>query len=124
MRSALRKACCGGRPVRERPCEYPFAEKEVEVSDFVLVEVEGKRESSKVYYVGKVLGTEGGKYNISFLRSKCVYVKDTFVFPDIEDEQEVEKHRVIGVLVALKGSTKMQSNIIKINPPLTAFNMR
>ena len=61
------------------------------------------------------------KYNISFLRSKCVYVKDTFVFPDIEDEQEVEKHRVIGVLVALKGSTKRQSNIIKINPPLTAF---
>lgn len=86
--------------------------------------MEGKRESSKVYYVGKVLGTEGGKYNISFLRSKCVYVKDTFVFPDIEDEQEVEKHRVIGVLVALKGSTKRQSNIIKINPPLTAFNMR
>lgn len=107
-------------------CEYPFAEKEVEVSDFVLVEleVEGKRESSKVYYVGKVLGMEGEKYNISFLRSKCVYVKDTFVFPHIEDEQEVERRRVIGVLVALKGSTKRQSHIIKINPPLTAFNMR
>ncbi len=80
--------------------EYPFTEKEVEVDDFVLVEleVEAKRESSKVYYVGKVLGREGGKYNISFLRNKCVYVKATFVFPDIEDEQEVESERVIGVL--------------------------
>ena len=108
------------------PCEYPFAEKVVEVGDFVLVEleVEGKRESSKVYYVGKVLGSEEGKNNILFLRSKYVYVKDTFVFPDIEDEQEVDSCRVLGVLVALKGSTQRQSHIIKINPPLTAFNMR
>lgn len=108
------------------PSEYPFTEKEVEVDDFVLVEleVEAKRESCKVCYVGKVLGREGGKYNISFLRSKCVFVKDTFVFPDIEDEQEVESERVIGVLVALKGTTKRQSHIIKIIPPLTSFNMR
>ena len=46
------------------------------------------------------------------------------MFPDIEDEQEVDSCRVLGVLVALKGSTQRQSHIIKINPPLTAFNMR
>ena len=107
---------------------YPFADKEPEAGDFILIELEleeGRNVGTKVNYVGKVLAVEeNGGFRVSFLRMSSSFDRDTFHFPIIEDISEVPQDRFKGVLMPLKGSTKRLSSIIKISPPLTGFNMR
>ena len=78
-----------------------------------------------VHYVGKVVSIlEENRFRINFLRMKSVFLKDTFYFPTVEDVLEVEKDSVLGVLTVNRGTTQRQSDLIKIFPPLTNFNMR
>ena len=105
---------------------YPFADKEPEAGDLILVELEleeGRNVGAKVNYVGKVLVVEeNGGFRVSFLRMTSSFYRDTFRFPIIEDISEVSQDRCKGVLMPLKGSTKRLSSIIKISPPpLTWF---
>ena len=68
--------------------------------------------------------SEEGLFNIKFLRNKNNFNKDTFIFPDIDDVEEVVPSRVLGVLTPVKGTTQRQANIVKIYPPLLQYDMR
>ena len=107
---------------------YPFADKEPEVGDFILVELEleeGRFVGAKVHYVGKIVGMgEEGGFSVNFLRVKSAFHRDTFCFPVIEDITEVDRSCCKGVLVPLKGSTQRLSHLIKISSPLHGFNIR
>ena len=95
--------------------------------DYVLVELkleEGRNAGSLVCYVAQVKAIlEDGKLKLSFLRMKSTFTKDTFFFPVILDEESVEPGQCKGVLVTSKGGTKRQADLVKVLPPLTAFNM-
>ena len=97
------------------------------MGDFVLVELEqeeGRNAGTLVCYVAKVLEIlEDGKLQLSFLRIREVFTKNTFGFPALEDEAPVEPRQVKGVLVTSQGCTKRQANLVKVIPPLIPFNM-
>ena len=107
---------------------YPFVDKEPEVGDFILVELEleeGRNVGGKVCYVGQIMGVgEDGSFSVSFLRINSSFYRDTFRFPIIEDISDVPPNRCKGVLMPLKGSTKRLSSLVKISTPLNGFNMR
>ena len=99
-----------------------------QVGDFVLVELkleEGRNVGKMVCYVAKVLEVldNGRRLNLSFLRLRSAFSTDAFTFPPIEDEEEVTRDQVKGVLVTTKGATKRQSDLIKVSPPLDSFNL-
>ena len=100
------------------------------MGDFLLVEqqVQGKKNRPKpsdpVFFVAKLLAIEEASLSMSFLRMKSVFTKDTFAFPEVEDIMSVERTLCKGVLVPTVGLTARQSSLIKIFPPLTAFDMR
>ena len=98
------------------------------MGDFVLVELqleEGRNAGTLVCYVGQVLELqEDGMLNISFLRMRSVFVKNTFCFPTIEDEEPVTRDKVKGVLTTTRSGTKRQASLIQVTPPLNAFNMQ
>lgn len=86
---------------------------------------EGRTAGTKVFYVAKVLAImEDGKLNLSFLRIKTLFSsKDTFVFPTNTDEGAVERGQCKGVLVTVQAATKRQADLVRVSPPLIAFNM-
>lgn len=96
------------------------------MGDFVLVELrveEGRNVGAPVCYVAQVLAIlEDGRLNLSFLRRSAL-TTDTFTFPTIIDEAAVQPGQCKGVLVTSKALTKRQANLVKITPPLSAFNM-
>ncbi|KAK4321956.1 hypothetical protein Pmani_007266 [Petrolisthes manimaculis] len=106
---------------------YPFVDKAPEVEDFVLVQLpleEGRGVGTLVCYVAQVLSMkEGGRLNLSFLRMKSAVTRDTFTFPNVEDEAEVDPGQCLGVLKVAKGITKRQADLVKVFPPLLPFNM-
>ncbi|KAK4305757.1 hypothetical protein Pmani_022348 [Petrolisthes manimaculis] len=106
---------------------YPFVDKAPEVEDFVLVQLpleEGRGVGTLVCYVAQVLAMkEGGRLNLSFLRMKSAVTRDTFTFPNVEDEAEVDPGQCLGVLKVAKGITKRQADLVKVFPPLLPFNM-
>ncbi|KAK4288154.1 hypothetical protein Pmani_038804 [Petrolisthes manimaculis] len=106
---------------------YPFLDKEPEAGDFVLVRLaleEGRGVGTSVCYVAHVLDTlEGSRLNLSFLRMKSAILRNTFTFPNIPDESEVEAGHCLGVVKVSKGATKRQADLIKVFPPLVPFNM-
>ena len=86
---------------------------------------EGKNIGTLVCYVAQVLAImEDGNLNLSFLRINSPFTKDTFSFPAIADVTSIEPGQCKGVLVTSKGATKRQADLVKVNPPLDAFNMR
>ena len=100
-----------------------------QVDDFILVALrveEGPKEGNIVHYVGKLVGIEEGgrQLCVSFLRMKSHFARDTFTFPDISDETKVAREQCQGVLTTRKGSTQRQATLVKIVPPLYAFEMR
>ena len=107
---------------------YPFVDKEPEVGDFVLVELqlqEGRFVGTNVHYVGKILAVgEHGRFSVSFLRVSSVFLRDSFRFPIIEDISEVDRSCCKGVLATVTGNTQRLSNIVRILPPLHSFNIR
>ena len=98
------------------------------MGDFILVELkleEGKNMGTLVCYVAQVVAImEDGHFNLSFLRINSPFAKDTFSFPTIPDLASVEPGQCKGVLVTSKGATKRQASLVKVAPPLVAFNMR
>ena len=96
------------------------------MGDFVLVEVmleQRKNVGTLAGYVAQVLDImEDGRFNLSFLRARSGQ-PNTFSFPDIRDELPVEPGQVKGVLVTRQEGTKRQASVIRVFPPLTAFNM-
>ncbi|KAK4314175.1 hypothetical protein Pmani_014508 [Petrolisthes manimaculis] len=106
---------------------YPFLDKEPEAGDFVLVRLaleEGRGVGTSVCYVAHVLVTlEGSRLNLSFLRMKSAILRNTFTFPNIPDESEVDAGHCLGVVKVSKGATKRQADLIKVFPPLVPFNM-
>ena len=91
-----------------------------QVDDFVLVEleVEGRKAEDVVHYVGQVREVkDDGHHVINFLRINSHYTKDSFHFPDIQDELLVPSSKVLGVLTRQKGSTHRQATLVKIYPP-------
>lgn len=85
---------------------------------------EGKQVGSFAHYVAQVLGIEeDGRLNLSFLRLKSSPLKDTYSFPTIVDKGVYDVGNVKGVLGATRGGTKRQAGLIKVFPPLVAFNM-
>lgn len=99
-----------------------------QVGDFVLVELsleEGRNLGTLVCYVAKVLSfEEDDEVQLSFLRMKSAYQKDTFTFPTIEDVYTVACSQVKGVLPIVKRTTQRQANLVKVKTPLHQFNMR
>ena len=97
------------------------------MGDFVLVQLEleeGRNAGTPVCYVAKVLSfMEDGKLQLSFLRLKNIFGKNTFSFPAIEDEASVDPRQCKGVLVTCQGGTKRQADVVRVVPPLTSFNM-
>ena len=108
----------------------PFQQKEPEEGDFILVELEleeGRNVGAKVHYVGKVLSVDdSGEYNVSFLRMSGKFgLNDTFYFPIIQDEMEVKKEQILGVLFEpSRGRTQRLSSILKFDIPLLSYNIR
>ena len=99
------------------------------MDDFILVALpieEGPKEGQLVHYVGKLVGFgEGGRQlNVSFLRLKSPFIRDTFIFPAIQDESTVAHDCCKGVLTVKKGSTQRQTSLVKITPPLYGFELR
>ena len=85
---------------------------------------EGPSVGTLVCYVAQVLSImDDGKMSASYLRMKSGLLKDTFTFPNIPDVYTVEPQQFKGVLVVKTAGTKRQANIIKVFPPLSAFNM-
>ena len=85
---------------------------------------EGRNTGTEVCYVAKVLSIlEDGKMQCSFLRLKNLLTKDTFAFPTVLDEEFVTPTQCRGVLVTAQDATKRQSDLVKVSPPLTNFNM-
>ena len=85
---------------------------------------EGRQTGSLVHYVARVLAIEeDGRLNLSFLRLKSSKMKDTYHFPTIIDTGVYDVGKVKGVLVLTPGTTKRQAGLIKVFPPLVAFNM-
>lgn len=86
---------------------------------------EGRTEGEVVHYVAKIVGVaEDCTLNVSFLRVKSPFAKDTFVFPDVEDVSKVKRGQVKGVLLTRKGSTQRLANQVKLLHPLYTFTMR
>ncbi|KAK4299301.1 hypothetical protein Pmani_028412 [Petrolisthes manimaculis] len=98
-----------------------------QVEDFVLVQLtleEGRGVGTLVCYVAQVLSMkEGGRLNLSFFRMKSAVTRDTFTFPNVQDEAEVDPGQCLGVLKVAKGITKRQADLVKVFPPLLPFNM-
>ena len=97
----------------------PFQQKEPEEGDFILVELEleeGRNVGAKVHYVGKVLSVDdSGEYNVSFLRMSGKFgLNDTFYFPIIQDEMEVKKEQILGVLF----EPSIQPQLVLFSSPL------
>ena len=93
----------------------------------MLVELkleEGRNSGALVCYVAQVLAVlEDGRLNLSFLRMRSAFTKDSFAFPTIVDEAAVSRDQVKGVLVISRSGTKRQADLIKVTPSLFAFNM-
>ncbi|KAK4325093.1 hypothetical protein Pmani_004249 [Petrolisthes manimaculis] len=100
---------------------YPFLDKEPEAGDFVLVRLaleEGRGVGTSVCYVAHVLATlEGSRLNLSFLRMKSAILRNTFTFPNIPDESEVEAGHCLG-RKSLKKKPK-----IKVGPSTSKCSM-
>ena len=99
------------------------------MDDFILVALpveEGPKEGTIVHYVGKLVGIEegGSQFLVSFLRIRSPFVRDTFIFPTIDDEIRVDRQKCQGVLTVMRGSTQRQATIVRISPPLYGFDMR
>ena len=99
-----------------------------QVGDFVLAELpleKGRNAGTLVCYVAKVMEVlqEEGKVKLSFLRMKSCGMKDTFTFPPNEDVQVYDRDVLKGGLATNRGATKRQSDLVKVYPPLLAFNM-
>ena len=100
-----------------------------QVEDFILVALpveEGPQEGKIVHYVGRIVGIEeaGSQLNVSFLRIKSPFCRDTFNFPAIEDVSNVARDRCLGVVATVKGSTQRTATMIKVFPPLYGYDMR
>ena len=105
-------------------CQFSYV---FQVGDFVLVELpleEGRNAGTLVCYVAKVMEMqEDGKVKLSFLRMKSCGQKEMFTFPPIEDMQVYDRSVIKGGLATNRGATKRQSDLVKVYPPLMAFNM-
>ncbi|KAK4309208.1 hypothetical protein Pmani_019134 [Petrolisthes manimaculis] len=112
---------------RVRESTESSANTRIDVEDFVLVQLtleEGRGVGTLVCYVAQVLSMkEGGRLNLSFLRMKSAVTRDTFTFPNVQDEAEVDPGQCLGVLKVAKGITKRQADLVKVFPPLLPFNM-
>lgn len=62
---------------------------------------------------------EDGRLNVSFLREKSLFTKDTFTFPDVEDITMVHPGQSMGVPFTRKGSTHRQTTLVKVLHPFT-----
>lgn len=104
-----------------------FQEKDPEVGDYLLVELEveeGKTKGTKVNYIAKVLGVEPPSVNVSFMR-KSTKMLNTFVFPAIEDEGEVKPDQVKGVLFPpVPAPTPRLQRFIRFPYSLLSYNIK
>lgn len=68
---------------------------------------------------------KGGQYKVKFLRAKSSFARDTFPFPEIEDETDVHSTQngthFNGVFVIQKGGVQRQANIVKRFTQLYSF---
>ncbi|MPC97425.1 hypothetical protein E2C01_092740 [Portunus trituberculatus] len=90
---------------------YPFVQKEAEIGDFILVELEleeGRNAGEKMHYVGKILSIkDNSSYNVGSLQIKSKFgIPDNFCFPLIEDTANVSKESCKGVLMPQQGHTQ------------------
>ncbi|KAK4310487.1 hypothetical protein Pmani_017953 [Petrolisthes manimaculis] len=99
---------------------YPFLDKEPEAGDFVLVRLaleEGRGVGTSVCYVAHVLVTlEGSRLNLSFLRMKSAILRNTFTFPNIPDESEVEAGHCLGVVKLQKSGSVSPNPLGRCDP--------
>ncbi|KAK4287748.1 hypothetical protein Pmani_039190 [Petrolisthes manimaculis] len=99
---------------------YPFLDKEPEAGDFVLVRLaleEGRGVGTSVCYVAHVLDTlEGSRLNLSFLRMKSAILRNTFTFPNIPDESEVEAGHCLGVVKLQKSGSVSPNPLGRCDP--------
>ena len=105
-----------------------FQQKDPEVEDYLLVELEveeGKTKGTKVNCIAKVLGVEPlNVINVSFMR-KSTKMLNTFVFPAAEDEGEVKPDQVKGVLFPpVPASTPRLQRFVRFPHSLLSYNIK
>lgn len=107
----------------------PFQDKEPDVGDYILVPFKrdgGRFVAEILHYVCQVITCEGNILSVKYLRLSAKFgMEDTFYFPNIEDEGDIEKGKVIGVLKPpIVGATKRLQNIVRFSVPIVGYNLR
>jgi hypothetical protein len=86
---------------------------DIYVNDYIVVELTSLK-GTKKNYVRKVVGSE--PYRCSFLKSSTK-AKNTFVFPDVPDESDIDEKEVILKLppptILRRGGVKFDGNLIE-----------
>lgn len=79
-------------------------------------------ESKSVYYVGKVLGSDGADFNVNFLRRSTA---DKFHEPDVAEEALVLKSDIKMILThVIRKATKRQKAFVTFQVKLSSLDIR